>query len=184
MYNIRIIALIILSSVSFSMYAQKHLTFMGVPMGQNINTFTEKLIEQGLTIYNSGSHLFGNEEDEDWVTLSGPFWYFDSTDNILVKAPYIDKGVSSVLVMARANHQTYQKLISTLNTKYGKHQRSINVQFKGDAQYIWITSKGNIEVWRSAFAEDDAQCNVEITYKDYPLVNRTAKKKSKRSNDL
>lgn len=184
MRNIRIIVLAILFSIAFNMYAQKHLSFMGVPMGQNINIFTERLIERGLTIYNSGSHLFGDEEDEDWATFSGPFWNFDCTDNILVKAPYVDKGVSSVLVMARANRPTFQNLISALNTKYGKYHRLINVRFKGEAQYIWITSKGNIEVWRSAFAEDDAQCNIEITYKDYLLVNRIAKKKRKRSNDL
>lgn len=180
--NLLLTAVLILSP--FTLYAQQHLSFMGVQMGQDIDSFVNGLVKKGLYINNKGKHIYGTDDDGNWATLSGAFWYFDDTDNILVKAPYIDKGVSFVQVMVRANRQTYQKLISALSAKYGKYRRSTNVQFNGDVKCSWITSKGNIEVWRSVFAKDDAQCNLEITYKDYLLVNRAKNKKNRRSNDL
>lgn len=184
MQNRANIILVILLFIIPNVYAQRHLSFMGVQMGQDIKYFTDRLTEKGLNICYSGTHLYGNNENEYWTTLSGAFWEFDFVDNILVKAPFIDKGVTLVQVMVRVNNNTYKRLISALDLKYGHHQRNTNIQYSNDVQCVWITSKGNIEVWRSKFSEEDTQCNLEITYKDFLLVQRVTNKRKARSNDL
>ena len=168
--------------VAISSNAQ-HLSFMGVPMGGNLQTFIQSLKNKGLRIKYSGSHI-----DEDWVNMTGDFWQFNDV-TILIKAPYIDKGVTSVTVQfARANRSTFSQLIQSLDKKYGKHTIERNVIGQGDTKYYWCTQSGNVEIWQTKYSKDDGKCNIEISYYDFPLVKREKEKNAARTkaraNDL
>lgn len=171
--------------LSLGCHAQQHLTFMEIQMGGNFDTFIQSMIGKDLQVSHKGSHLYGTDDDEDWCYLSGQFWKFGGVD-ILVKAPYIDGGVTFVNVSScRADKETYNLLISQMNRKYGRQITNLNVRYTNDRECIWKTSKGNVIVWRSMFSTDDMKCNIEIEYQDFPYVKRKEKtKKPFRNSDL
>lgn len=179
--------ILLVVSISFVTEAQNHLKFMNVPIGGNINTFINSLKQKGFRLDYSGSHSdLNNVAYEDWASLSGAFWEFDWVD-VLVQAPYADGGVSFVQVCGngtRSNRTQFNKLLSSLDRKYGKHKSESNSKFAGDMLYIWNLTSGTVKLWRSQFSSEDAHCNVEITYQDKTRVGRSNNRKRSHGNDL
>ena len=173
---------------SFFTEAQNHLKFMGISMGGDINSFVNSLVQKGFRVDYTGKHRdWNNVAYEDWATLSGPFWDFDWVD-IVVQAPYEDGGVSYVEVNGngtRSNREQFERLIKSLDKKYGRHKVQRDHIAAGDYLYTWNLSNGTIQVWKSVgYNSEDGKCNLDIRYNDKPRMQRKVSKKRKHANDL
>lgn len=174
---------IVLSIITLSLSAQ-HMTFMGVSMGKDIQSFTSQLSNKGLWVVADGSH-----DDDYWVTMDGDFWDFEGV-SVLIKAPFVDGGVSIVTVWnARGNRTTTKKLVASLDNKYGNHTMEHDVIARGDTKYKWHTQKGDVELLHTKYYDNgDGKCNIEISYIDYPQVRRKQQSQTERTraraNDL
>ena len=164
------------------LFAQQHLSFMGIRMGGNIYNFTKALQVKNFTVISSGTHDYGTDDDEYWYSLEGDFWMFQNA-YILVKAPYIDHGVTCVNVEAiRGSKSTFNSLIGQIDRKYGKHSVVAGGMSLYSYKYIWKTSRGSIFVSRTKFSKNDGKCNMSIEYLDYPYVKRKAQAFVRRRN--
>lgn len=162
--------------------AQQHLSFMGIRMGGNINDFTRALQAKNVTVTYSGTHDYGTDDDEYWCSLNGDFWMFQNA-YILVRAPYIDHGVSSVNVESiRDTKATFNNLIAQMDKKYGKHSVATGNHSPYSYKYTWKLSRGNIIVSRTQFSQYDGKCNLSIEYLDFPYVKRKSQSYVKRRN--
>lgn len=179
----KLVVSIVLSIITLSLSAQ-HMTFMGVSMGKDIQSFTSQLSNKGLWVVADGTH-----DNEYWVTMNGDFWEFEGV-SVLVKAPFVDGGVSIVSVWdARGNRTTTKNLITSLDSKSGKHTIERDVIIRGDTKCKWHTNKGDVELWHTKYYDEgDGKCNIEISYIDYPQVNRKQLNQTERTraraNDL
>lgn len=187
----RLILFTFLLSIYSIGFSQNHMKFIGIPMGGAITPFTDEMIAKGFTPYRSGTINYAQPDDPCcWQNFTGDFWEFNNVF-VLVRSYLNDKGVSFVEVQfAYANRERFNRLISTMDKKYGKHSYIENESEWG-TYYIWKLAQGRVEICRTKFDYEDNKCELTITYKDYTLakredLNKTSieKKKASHQNDL
>lgn len=171
---------LIVTIASISIKAQ-HLAFMGVNMGQDLNSFCSLLQQKGLNNLYAGTNAYG-----DWKTFEGTFWEYDKTTILVRQSPDCSTVTEVIVYDIRTNQRDYDRLISNMSKKYGRYLLKPNDFYEKSC--VWKTAKGNVTVNRTKYAKDDYKCGIEIIYADKVLVKRNStnnKIKSKQhSNDL
>jgi len=158
------------------------MTFMGVNMGQKLNSFCEQMKQKGLNQLYTGTNVYG-----DWATFSGTFWEYDNVTFLVRQSPSFSTVTEITIYDIRTNQVGYDRLVSNLSKKYGRYVvKNASTLYAKSCE--WNTQKGSITVSRTRYSKDDYKCGIEIVYTDRSLVQRNKannKIKSKQhSNDL
>lgn len=138
----RLFLLITLTFIALGASAQKHMSFMGIPLDGHINTFTSKLRNKGATLHPDNKYL--------------------STGSRLFKGTYYDQDADILVSYNAKTGIVYQARVTILGDSEStlvSLQKEIENIVK--IKYIYIDSKGktrggdDINIYEAYWTDDD-----------------------------
>lgn len=166
----KLLTLIICLLITGSIYAQKHLTFKGVPIDGTLNSYTEAMINAGFTF----------EKTENGVsTLSGDFaGYKDcrikvSTLNNCDVVCHVDVFFPGSLNWAPILND-YEHLKSMLTKKYGKPTKCVEkfTRTEGDESHKMLALSRDECEWYTTFSCEHGDIKVSIVKGRFAIDGR------------
>ena len=177
--------------ISHMVFAQNHIEFMGIPLGQELHLFIFKLEQKGFrgdewsnTMWNSLRKDKGQTEEYNWYIMKGKYLGVNNQD---IGIHYTDDKIVNTICISfnykswNAAFNQYSKLKSMLTQKYGKPNKCIEsfsnpkpkddrgktkalYSKKGKYSSIFKVKSGYIEL--SILCVSNNEPYVDLRYKD------------------
>ena len=149
------------------LFAQKHIEFMGVELGGDLDETIQEFKSKGFVEDEYGRKDVGQG-------FWGKWWKFDKV-HIHLYAPADIGKVAECSVSLETQLFYVEELISNLDDKYGSHSKNKTLI---NTELDWAVPEGNrihMELYKSF---------VSIKYIDYPLNKQEEAKKKEANKDL
>ena len=186
----KILVLMMLYFSSYNMFAQNHIQFMGIPLGQQLHMFVFHLKQKGFKDDKFLNSLWA-ETGDNIYSMNGLFMgvenqsiaLFYTSSNKIVNTVSVDYDYNSW----NSAHNQYSKIKSMLSQKYGKPNKSVEMfsyptpkddrgkikairTNKGKYVSTFNVNSGNIEI--SIHVRDDNKPSVSLMYNDTSVKER------------
>ena len=186
----KILVLMMLYFSSYNMFAQNHIQFMGIPLGQQLHMFVFHLKQKGFKPDKFLNSLWAETGDNIYC-MNGLFMgvenqsiaLFYTSSNKIVNTVSVDYDYNSW----NSAHNQYSKIKSMLSQKYGKPNKSVEMfsyptpkddrgkikaiqTNKGKYVSTFNVNSGNIEI--SIHVRDDNKPSVSLMYNDTSVKER------------
>lgn len=192
----KILVLMMLFFSSYNMFAQNHIRFMGIPLGQELRIFVFKLEQKGFkadefsNFVEAGMRKKYKGDDYNWHTMKGLFM---GVNNQSIGIHYTDNNIVNIVAVSynykswHSAYIQYSKLKSMLTQKYGKPNKCVETfpnpipkddrgkikaiqTKKGKYVSTFNVNSGNIEI--SILCIEDNEPYVDLRYKDSSVKER------------
>lgn len=192
----KILVLLMFIFSSYDIFAQNHIEFMGIPLGQELRMFIFKLEQKGfkgdelLNTFGARMRKESKAGDYNWYTMNGMFM---GVKNQSIGIHFTDNNIVNIVAVSyhykswNSAYNQYSKIKSMLTQKYGKPNKSVETfpnpipkddrgkikaiqTKKGKYASTYNVKSGNIEI--SILCIDDNEPYVDLRYKDSSVKER------------
>ncbi len=173
--KIKIFLIAYLTIQTLDISGQNHLSFKGYTIAGDMKSLVSKMKADGFRTIQRKNWFKGMRTKY----LEGDYWRFPKCQ-IAIRQPKKYNEVTSIYIHPRNNYLLLEDLISTLDSKYGKHEEIISTIDINDRILTWNLQEGCIQI----FARTIYGQSFDIIYRDYVEVNMLNHIVTQIDNDL
>ena len=138
-----LISVIIL--LNFLAVSAQHLSFMGIPLGQDEKIFIQSIKEKGFRLHIKGTAAGDVYRGDFWKFMDCSLCFFNGY-NFTNGSHYTESVhiIASKQNVPEVSPALYGQLVNTLDSKYGKHHNATEYMSGYRDGYLWIRPEGFI----------------------------------------